>query len=49
MLNHAEETHVRIAVLEEYESDFNDDGKPDLVSSAFTFIKIRVFLQESLA
>ncbi|VDN87414.1 unnamed protein product, partial [Brugia pahangi] len=30
LLNHAEETHIRIAVIEEYESDFNDDGKPDL-------------------
>lgn len=39
LLNHAEGTHVRIAVLEDYESDFNDDGKPDLVSSAFILIQ----------
>uniref|UniRef100_A0A1I7W231 Transmembrane protein 231 n=1 Tax=Loa loa TaxID=7209 RepID=A0A1I7W231_LOALO len=37
LLNHAEETHVRIAVLEEYESDFNDDGKPDLIELNVTF------------
>nr|CDP98878.1 Bm6021, isoform d [Brugia malayi] len=34
LLNHAEETHIRIAVIEEYESDFNDDGKPDLMETA---------------
>ncbi|CAG9537947.1 unnamed protein product [Cercopithifilaria johnstoni] len=37
LLNHAEETHVRIAVLEEYENDFNDDGKPDLIELNVTF------------
>ncbi|VIO98089.1 KAP family P-loop domain containing protein [Brugia malayi] len=37
LLNHAEETHIRIAVIEEYESDFNDDGKPDLIELNVTF------------
>uniref|UniRef100_A0A8R1XYB4 Transmembrane protein 231 n=1 Tax=Onchocerca volvulus TaxID=6282 RepID=A0A8R1XYB4_ONCVO len=37
LLNHAEGTHVRIAVLEDYESDFNDDGKPDLIELNVTF------------
>uniref|UniRef100_A0A183DE10 Transmembrane protein 231 n=1 Tax=Gongylonema pulchrum TaxID=637853 RepID=A0A183DE10_9BILA len=31
LLNQAEEEHLRIAVLEMQENDFNDDGKPDLV------------------
>lgn len=43
LLNHAEETRVRIAVVEEYESDFNDDGKPDLVSSALLFMQNKNF------
>ncbi|KAM3718099.1 Transmembrane protein [Dirofilaria immitis] len=37
LLNYAEETHIRIAVLEEYESDFNDDEKPDLIELNVTF------------
>ncbi|VDK88848.1 unnamed protein product [Litomosoides sigmodontis] len=37
LLNHAEEAHVRIAVVEECESDFNDDGKPDFIELNVTF------------
>uniref|UniRef100_A0A0R3RQI0 Transmembrane protein 231 n=1 Tax=Elaeophora elaphi TaxID=1147741 RepID=A0A0R3RQI0_9BILA len=37
LLNYAEEAHVRMAVLEEYENDFNDDGKPDLIELNATF------------
>ncbi|VDM96552.1 unnamed protein product [Thelazia callipaeda] len=40
LLNHAEEAHARIAVVEEYEIDLNDDEKPDQISLIMPFFRI---------
>lgn len=44
LLNQGEEKHARIALVEMYENDFNDDGKPDLVRFRIICFQNRTFI-----